>query len=131
MNWATGGRRRHPVARAGVAGYSRARRLDVADALRVPPVVQAAAHIGWTLAGLGLLTVWLSRRRWWPWLALAPGVPILWSTSDLNSALAAFLAIGVTVVGALAYGWRWWPAYLLLASGVALVLLLAPDSFAA
>jgi hypothetical protein len=64
-------------------------------------------------------------------LPLAPGVPILWFTGDLNSALAAFLAIGTTVVGALAYGWRWWPAYLLLASGVAFVLILPPDSFAA
>jgi hypothetical protein len=97
----------------------------------VPPVVQAAAHVGWALAGLGLLAVWLSRRRWWPWLALAPGLPILWFTGDLNSALAAFLAIGITVSGALAYGWRWWPTCLLLASGVALVLILAPDSFAA
>jgi membrane protease YdiL (CAAX protease family) len=99
----------------------------------VPPVVQAAAHVGWALAGLGLLTVFLSGRRWWPWLVLplAPGVPILWFSGDLNSALAAFLAIGITVSGALAHGWRWWPAYLLLASGVALVLLLAPDSFVA
>jgi hypothetical protein len=99
----------------------------------VPPVVQAAAHLGWALAGVGLLALFLSRRRWWPWLVLpfAPGPPILRFTADLNSALAAFMAVGITVVGALAYGWRWWPAYLLLASGVALVLLLAPDSFAA
>jgi hypothetical protein len=99
----------------------------------VSPVVQAAAHIGWALAGLGLLAVFLSRRRWWSWLAVpvTPGLPILWFTGDLNSALAVFLALGITVVGALAYGWRWWPAYLLLASGVALVLILAPDSFAA
>ena len=98
----------------------------------VPPLVQAAAHVGWALAGLGLLAAFLS-RRWWPWLLLplAPGVPILWFTADLNSALAAFLAVGITVLGALAYGWRWWPAYLLLASGVAFVLILAPDSFAA
>jgi hypothetical protein len=99
----------------------------------VPLVVQAAAHVGWALAGLGLLAVFLSGRRWWPWLVLplAPGLPILWFTGDLNSALAALLAIGISLVGALAYGWRWWPAYLLLASGVAFVLILAPDSFAA
>jgi hypothetical protein len=98
----------------------------------VAPVVQVAAHIGWALAGLGLLAVFLPRRRWWPWLLLptAPGLAILWFTGDLNSALAAFLSVGITIVGALALGWRWWPPYLLIASGVALVLLLAPDNFA-
>jgi hypothetical protein len=98
----------------------------------VAPALQAAAHIGWALAGLGLLAVFLPRRRWWPWLLLptAPGLVILWFTGDLNSALAAFLSVGITIVGALALGWRWWPHYLLIASGVALVLLLAPDNFA-
>src|SRR5438874_9344452 len=77
----------------------------------VAPAVQAAAHIGWAVAGLGLLAVFLSRRRGWPWLLLpiAPGLPILWLTGDLNSALAAFLALGITIAGALACGWRWWP----------------------
>ena len=98
----------------------------------VAPAVQAGAHIGWAVAGLGLLAVFLSRRRGWPWLLLpiAPGLPILRLTGDLNSALAAFLALGITIAGALACGWRWWPPYLLVASGVALVLLLAPDNFA-
>ena len=98
----------------------------------VLPFVQAAAHVGWLLAGLGLLALFLSRRRWWPWLLLpvAPALSIVWFTGDLNSALAAFLAIGITAVGALAFGRRWWPPYLLLGSGVALVLLLAPDNFA-
>jgi len=98
----------------------------------VPPVVQLAAHVGWAFAGMGLLGVFLSHGRWWTWLLLsiAPGLPILWFTRDLNSALAAFLAVGISVVGALAFGWRWLPAYLLLGSGIALVLLLAPDNFA-
>jgi hypothetical protein len=98
----------------------------------VPPVVQAAAHVGWALAGLGLLIVFVSHRRWLPWLVLpvAPGLPVLWFTGDLNSALAAFLAVGITTMGALVFGWRWWPPYLLLGSVVALVLLLAPDNFA-
>ena len=54
----------------------------------------------------------------------------LWLTGDINSFLAGFLAIGITVAGFLAFGWRWLPPYLLVASGVALVLLLAPDSYA-
>jgi hypothetical protein len=99
----------------------------------VPPVVQAAARAGWALAGAGLLAVFLSRRRRWPWLVL-PAVPVASSlalTGDVNSALAGFLAVGITVAGALAFGRRWWPPYLLLASVVALVLLLAPDAYAA
>jgi hypothetical protein len=99
----------------------------------VPPVVQAAARLGWALAGLALLAVFLSRHRWWPWLVVptAAAVPALWLAGDLNSALAAFLSVGITVAGALVFGWRWWPPYLLLASAVALVLLLAPDAYAA
>ena len=98
----------------------------------VPPVVQAAAHVGWALAGLGLLGLFLSRRAWRPWLLLPIGVmlPSLWLTGDLNSVLAGFLAIGITLAGLLAWGWRWLAPYLLVASGVALVLLLAPDSYA-
>src|ERR687886_1755449 len=99
----------------------------------VPPVVQAAAHVGWALAGLGLLGLFLSRRAWRPWLLLPIGLmlPSLWLTGDMNSALAGFLAIGITLAGLLAFGWRWLPPYLLVASGVALVPLLASDSYAA
>ena len=98
----------------------------------VPPLVQAAAQVGWALAGLVLLAVFLL-RRWWTWLLLPFAVsgPPLWMTGDLNSALAGFLAVGITVAGALSFGRRWWPPYLLLASAVALVLLLAPDPYAA
>jgi hypothetical protein len=99
----------------------------------VPPAVRIAAQLGWALAGLGLLAAFLARRRWWPWLLLPIGaaVPSLALAGDLNSALAAFLASGITVAGALAFGRHWWPPYLLLASSVALVLLLAPDPYTA
>jgi len=99
----------------------------------VPPALQAGAGIGWALAGLGLLAVFLSRRRWWPWLVLpsAAVVPPLWLAGDVTAALAGFLAVGITVAGGLAFGRRWWPPYLLLGAGVLLVLLLAPDAYAA
>jgi hypothetical protein len=99
----------------------------------VPPPVRALARVGWTLAGLGLLGVFLARRRRWPWLALpmAAVVPSLWLAADLDAALAGFLAVGITAAGALVFGHRWWPPYLVLASAVALVLLLAPDAYAA
>jgi hypothetical protein len=99
----------------------------------VPPLVQAAAHVGWAVAGLGLLGLFLSRRGWRPWLILpiAFALPALVLTGDWNAALAGFLAVGITVAGALVFGRRWWAPYLLVASGVALVLLLAPDSYVA
>jgi hypothetical protein len=77
--------------------------------------------------------VFLSRRAWRFWLLLPVGIMAapLGLTGDVNSFLAGFLAIGLTLVGCLAFGWRWLPPYLLVASGVALVLLLAPDSYAA
>jgi hypothetical protein len=99
----------------------------------VPPVVQAAAHLGWALAGVGLFGVFITRRGWRPWLVVPVGVMVapLWLTGDINSFLAGFLAIGITLAGFLAFGWRWLAPYLLVASGVAFVLLLAPDSYAA
>jgi hypothetical protein len=96
----------------------------------VPPVMEAAARVGWVLASLGLLALFLVRRGWRPWLALpiALVLPSLWLTGDVNSGMAGFLALGITTAGFLAWGWRWCAPYLLVASGVALVLLLAPDS---
>jgi hypothetical protein len=99
----------------------------------VPPAVQAAAHVSWALASTALFVVFALRRRWWLWLAvpLAVSLPAAVLTGDANSALAAFMSVGITVAGALAFGWRWQPAYLLIASAVALVLLLTPDPYAA
>jgi hypothetical protein len=96
-------------------------------------VARAAAQVGWALAGLGLVGLFLSCRGWRPWLLLPAGLvlPALWLTGDLNSALAGFLAMGISLAGFLAWGRRWLAPYLLVASGVALVLLLAPDSYAA
>jgi hypothetical protein len=58
-------------------------------------------------------------------------LPVVHSTRDCNAALAAFLAIGITVLGAVTFGRRWWPPYMLLASAVALMLLLASDAYTA
>jgi hypothetical protein len=99
----------------------------------VPPVLQTAGRLGWALVGLILSGVFLAGRAWRPWLLLPLGVavPPLAVTGDLNSTLAGFLAVGITVAGALAFGWRWWPPYILVASAVALMLLLAPDPYTA
>jgi hypothetical protein len=57
--------------------------------------------------------------------------PPVWLTGDLSGGMAGFLAMGITAAGFLAWGWRWCAPYLLVASVVALTLLLAPDSYAA
>jgi len=99
----------------------------------VPPAIRLAAHVGWVLAGAGLLVLFLARRRSRPWVVLPfiPALLVVHSTGDWNAALAAFLAIGIPARGALTFGRSWWPSYTLLASAVALILLLAPDAYAA
>jgi hypothetical protein len=99
----------------------------------VPPAMVAMARIGWALAGLGLLAVFLGRRRGYLWLLvpIAAVTPQLVSTRDPNAALAGFLAVGITVAGGLVFGRSWWPAYALLAAFVLLVLMLAPDPYTA
>ena len=98
-----------------------------------PGGLQALARLGWLLAGAALYAVFAAHRRWWPWLLLplVVLVPPLLATGDLDATLAGFVALGVTIVGGLAFGRRWWPLYLLIAAAVLLVLLLAPDAYAA
>src|SRR5205823_4063837 len=64
--------------------------------------VDATAHVGWAVAGLGLVAAFVVQRRWRVWLVLpvAASLPALLGTGDVNAALAAFLAIGITVMGA-------------------------------
>lgn len=99
----------------------------------VPWQMMLAARVGWALAGVSLLAAYLSRRRRWLWLTLpvvTTAAPLS-ATGDWDAALAAFLAVGITLVGALAFGRRWWEPYSLLAAGVLLILLLAPEPYVA
>ena len=99
----------------------------------VPAPMRLAARLGWALAGVSLAAAFLKRRRGWAWLSV-PALPVLAplsATGDGDAALAGFLAIGITLLGALALGRRWWAPYGLLAAGVLLVLLLAPDAYVA
>ena len=99
----------------------------------VPAGLVLAARIGWALGAAGLLALFLARRRTRLWI-IPPIAMVLWvlrGTGDWDAALAGFLALGITLIGALAFGRRWWPPYLLLASVVALMLLLAPDAYTA
>jgi hypothetical protein len=99
----------------------------------VSPALSTIARLGWLAAGFVLLgfsiAYGLARSR----LALPAALGLMPPafTGDWDAGLAAFLAVGITVTGALAYGRRWWPAYTLLAAVVLLTLLLAPDAYAA
>ncbi len=55
-----------------------------------------------------------------------------WQTSsDLQAGLAAFIAVGITVLGFLIFGRDWWGSLLLIASIVLLTLLLASEAYIA
>lgn len=99
----------------------------------VPGPLLLLARIGWTLAGFTLLAAFLAQRdkRLWVLLPVLLMLPVVLSTGDWDAALAGFLAIGITVLGRLMLGRRWWPPYLLLAAAVALMLLLSPDPYTA
>ncbi len=77
--------------------------------------------------------LFLSRRRWIPvgLLCAALTVPAYLSAGDFDSALAGFLALGISFAGLMVFGRRWVIAYPLVAASVLLVLLLTPDSWTA
>jgi len=58
-------------------------------------------------------------------------MPSLAATGDADAALAGFLALGASILGALVWGRRWLAPYALIAAAVLLVLLLAPDAWVA
>jgi len=98
----------------------------------VPGLWEWSAHVGWAAAGAGLLGLFAARARYRAWLVvpLLLAAPALVWGHDANAALAGFLAVGLTICGAVRFGLRWCWLYLVVASSVALVLLLAPDAYA-
>ncbi len=98
-----------------------------------PTAVGLASRAGWLTAGVALLGLFLRRRRFGPWLVLpvVAATPAMLTTGDMDAALAGFLAAGITTLGAVAFGWRWWPPFALIAAAVLLVLLLSPDAYVA
>lgn len=99
----------------------------------VPAGLTAIAQIGWVAAGIAVAALFLSQRRRLYWLALpvAAALPALLMSSDLQAALAAFIAVGIIVLGFLTFGRGWWGAFLVIASVVMLTLLLAPEAYIA
>lgn len=93
----------------------------------------ALAQLGWATAGLAVagLFVRLGRRRAWLTLPVLAALPALLTSGDLQAGLAAFLAVGIPLLGFLHFGRHWAGAQLMIAAAVLLTLLLAPDAYIA
>ena len=98
-----------------------------------PAALMAIAQLGWAAAGITVAGLFVSqrRRRYWLVLPVVAALPALLMSSDVQAALAAFLAVGITVLGFLIFGRSWWGSFLVIASVVMLTLLLAPDAYIA
>lgn len=98
-----------------------------------PAALMALAHAGWAAAGIIVTALFVSqrRRRYWLVLPVMAALPALVMSGDLQAGLAAFLAVGIPLLGILIVGRRWWGSLLIIGSGVLLTLLLAPDAYIA
>ena len=97
------------------------------------PLLMAIAVIGWVTAGIAVAGLFVSQRRRMYWLALpvAAALPALLMSHDVQAGLAAFLAVGITVLGFLIFGRDWWGSLLIIGAFVMLTLLLTPDAYIA
>jgi len=97
------------------------------------PALMIIAHIGWIAAGITVAVLFLieRRRRFWLVLPILSGLPALLMGHDVQAALAAFIAVGIIVLGFLIYGRSWWGPLLVIGSAVMLTLLLAPEAYIA
>jgi hypothetical protein len=97
-----------------------------------PALLDIPARAGWATAGVAVFGLFLAqrgRRRLWLLAPVAVALPALTLGHDMDAALAAFLAVGITIVGALLFGTWWWAPFLNIAAVVMLILLLAPDAY--
>lgn len=98
-----------------------------------PAALMAIAQLGWAAAGITVAYLFVSqrRRRYWLVLPLVAALPALVMSRDAQAALAAFLAVGISVLGFLIFGRSWWGSLLVIGSVVMLTLLLALDAYTA
>ena len=96
-----------------------------------PTTLTAIAQLGWAAAGITVVGLFVSqrRRRCWLVLPVAAALPALLTSNDVQAGLAAFLAVGITVLGFLIFGRGWWGSFLVIGSVVMLTLLVAPDAY--
>jgi hypothetical protein len=98
-----------------------------------PALLMTIAKLGWAAAGIAVAYLFVSQRQRWVWLALPvlAALPALLMSADIQAALAAFIAAGITVLGFLIFGRSWWGPFLIIGSVVMLTLLLAPEAYTA
>jgi hypothetical protein len=90
------------------------------------------AQFGWAIAGIIAVGLFVNqRRRYWLVLPVVAALPALLMSHDAQAGLAAFLAVGIIVLGFLSFGRSWWGSLLVIASAVLLTLLLASDAYIA
>jgi hypothetical protein len=96
------------------------------------PVLMAIALFGWVATGITVAGLFVSQRpRYWLALPVAAALPALLMSNDVQAGLAAFLAVGISILGFLIFGRDWWGSLLVIGSVVMLTLLLAPDAYVA
>ncbi len=98
-----------------------------------PIALMVIAYIGWITAGITVAVLFLieRRRRFWLALPIVATLPALLMAGDIQAALAAFIAVGIPVLGFLIFGRSFWGSFLIIASVVLLTLLLAPEAYTA
>jgi hypothetical protein len=98
-----------------------------------PATLMAIAQLGWAAAGITVAGLFMSqrRRRYWLVLPIVATLPALLMSRDVQAALTAFIATGITVLGFLIFGRSWWGSLLVIGSVVLLTLLLAPEAYIA
>ena len=64
-------------------------------------------------------------------IEIVVALPALLTSRDLQAGVAAFLAVGIVVLGFLIFGRYWWGSLIVIGSVVMLTLLLAPDAYLA
>jgi hypothetical protein len=98
-----------------------------------PAALTAIAHLGWAAAGITVAGLFVSQRsrRYWLALPVIAALPALLASRDVQAALAAFLAVGISLLGFLIFGRSWWGSFLAIGSVVMLTLLLAPEAYIA
>jgi hypothetical protein len=82
-------------------------------------------------AGLGCALFILARTRKWLWLSLplAYFLLILFSTSDLRSAIVGFVAITLVLIGFIVFRRRWWVCFVAFWVSTFSVLLFSSDAY--